>query len=520
MTGFAFDLPSAREYYAEYGFDTLPLLPGTKRAGVRAWQSRSPYELWNNAKAKSNIGIRCGGKSGVAVIDCDDKEKPGTAETIVRFLSGLGLAENSYPLVKTASGTGRHIYIKSKNVPKDRHFSLISGEVGAGEFRFGAGAYVAAPPSLVGTTDKYQLIAGDFGELPELDFKDLIPLLKWEENYLKKENRTISRYANRLLMGENPQKYKSRSEAEQALICSLIDTGHDYPSIENLFLKYPGPGKFKEKYSQNPNEGLGYLRHSYTSALNYTENNTSEGRQIAEAALEWASSRAWPGRTGTYDRDIFLAHAQIAWRCGKVVYAASCRDLAEFANISHMAATNGTKRLIKQGYIYLEKLAVASLANMYSLNKNLLILENKLLEKINGSFNHDVFCYQGLGKSSKLILEQLFEGPKTEPELVELTRKTKPTVKKWLGEMSRIVDIRTGEIIPLVYQRDGDWYMVDNPDFDLIAEILNVAGTQAKRKRTHEREREVHAHSLQLGKSATKKDNADIQQNTNNLGKS
>ncbi|MCB2180201.1 bifunctional DNA primase/polymerase [bacterium] len=499
MTGFAFDLASVREYYAEYGFDTLPLLPGTKRAGVKAWQSRSSLDLWQNVKVESNIGIRCGGQSKVAVIDCDDKEQPGTADKIFRFLSGLGLVQNSYPLVKTASGTGRHIYIKARNAPKDRHYFLIAGEVGAGEIRFGAGAYVAAPPSVVGDNSKYQLIAGDFRKLPEVDFKDLLPLLKWEEKFTKKRNRTISRYAYRLLMGDILAYFPSRSEAEQALICSLINTGHTYPSIENLFLKYPGPGKFKEKYSQNPKEGFGYLKHSYFTALEWTENNTSEGRQIAENAIDWAESRTWPGRTGTYDRDIFLAHARIAWKCGKVVYAASCRDLAELANITHVSATNGTKRLTKQGYIHLEKTAVASLANMYSLHKNLLILQNEPLEKRSSSFNHDVFCYQGLGKSSKLILEQLSSGPKTEVELIELTGKTKPTVKKWLGRMSKIVDIRTGEIVPLVYQENGEWFMVDNPDFDLIAEILSVAGTQAKRKRDHEREREIHAHSLRLG---------------------
>jgi len=499
MAGFVSDVESARQYYSQLGFDTLPLLPGEKRTDVKAWQSRPSYELWKFSINKSNIGIRCGGTSRIAVIDCDDKEKPGTANNVVKFLSDLGIVSSAYPLIRTASGIGRHIYIKTNNVPKQRHYSLVAKELGSGEFRFGPGAYVVAPPSVISKNNIYQLISGDFRKLPEVDFKDLLPILNWEEPSVKYTNKTISRYAYRLLKGELPNYFPSRSEAEQSLICSLINTGHDLVSIKQLFIKYPCSGKFKEKYYKNQNAGLRYLRHSYYSALEWTQSHTSEGRQLAQDVIEWALQKPWPGRTGAYDRDILLAHAQIAWRCGKVVYAASCRELAELANVSHMAATNGTKRLLRYGFVCLEKPAVAKLANMYKLIKTFTLPQDKGVRKCKGSLNHDVFCYQGLGKSSKLIIQELQLSPRTIDELVKLAGKTKPTIKKWLQRMSRIIDYWTGEIIPLVYQENGRWFVVDNPDFDNIAKILNVDGKQENRKKTHRRDRNLHARSLSIG---------------------
>ena len=90
MADFVTDLITAKQYYAEIRFDTLPLMPGTKQASVKTWQGRPSFELWCNSESEYNIGIRCGGKSQIAVIDCDDKERPGTAENTFSYLFGLG----------------------------------------------------------------------------------------------------------------------------------------------------------------------------------------------------------------------------------------------------------------------------------------------------------------------------------------------------------------------------------------------------------------------------------------------
>src|SRR5512140_3737927 len=101
-------LDTARAQYEQLGFDTLPLQAGSKKPYARAWQSRLPYRLWQNAPQGANIGIRGGGLANVAFIDCDE---PRTFDAVTNYLTGLGYHGDSYPIVQTASGKGRHIYI-------------------------------------------------------------------------------------------------------------------------------------------------------------------------------------------------------------------------------------------------------------------------------------------------------------------------------------------------------------------------------------------------------------------------
>ena len=190
MTGFVPSITAAPQYYADLGIDTLPLPPGSKQAGVRAWQNRSPLELWQSAPKDSNIAIRCGGHANLAVIDCDDKEIRGTYKNVSRYLAGLGLSEGNYPTVRTASGNGKHIYLKLKETPQG-NYKHLSGNFGAGEFRYGSGAYVLAPPSIV--NQQYELLHGDFSSLPVINVKDLLPIIKGNilGNKIDKENKKI-----------------------------------------------------------------------------------------------------------------------------------------------------------------------------------------------------------------------------------------------------------------------------------------------------------------------------------------
>jgi DNA-binding MarR family transcriptional regulator len=356
----------------------------------------------------------------------------------------------------------------------------------------------------------YQLVEGDFAVLPEIEFQDLLPIIQPITVKQQKNTgfRRISRYAWKLLLGDIPEHFPTRSEAEQALIASLINKGYGFLDIERLFAKYPAAGKYKEKQNRNPDEAKDYLRISYDSALEWTKSNTSRGRRIAENAIAWAENRPWPGRTGTYDREVFLAHAQIAWRCGKVVYAASSRELAEIANLSHVAATNATHRLSEAGLLNLEKLAVANLANQYSLGQRFTLPQYKPVRKCKGLSSHDVFSYHGLTHRSKIILEKLGDGPKTAGELALLTGISKKTVGRWLKRMSRIIDQQTGEIIYLVYQEGDKWFKVQTVDLDRAAEILNVAGIQKQRKRIHKQQRDAHKNSLERGKLSGVSDSA------------
>nr|MBC8508212.1 hypothetical protein [Chloroflexota bacterium] len=43
------DVRAVLKQYAELGFDTLPLEPGTKRARLKGWPRLTPEQMWQDA---------------------------------------------------------------------------------------------------------------------------------------------------------------------------------------------------------------------------------------------------------------------------------------------------------------------------------------------------------------------------------------------------------------------------------------------------------------------------------------
>ena len=93
------------------GFDTLPLVAGSKTPIVKGWNNREPHRMWSDVPNNVNIGLRAGGNSHIGFIDCDEKNIEGTFTNIQAWLEGLGYLSGDYPVVQTASGIGRHVYI-------------------------------------------------------------------------------------------------------------------------------------------------------------------------------------------------------------------------------------------------------------------------------------------------------------------------------------------------------------------------------------------------------------------------
>ena len=363
---------AAVEQYAEMGFDTLPLRPGTKKALSNHWQRLTPDEMWKSAPEGANLGLRAGGSAELAVIDCDDKKRPGTLVNVQNWLDGLGYSRNSYPLIRTASGLGGHIYIQFGNhLPN--HARDISERFGSGEFRYGQGAYVVAPPSIV-DSGRYEILQGDLLHRPFLTVKDVLPLLKNQETAPQKQAisdstpKRIPRRTLALLNGVGAGGYPSRSQAEQAILTGLVNHGYNFDGVLCLFLRYPCAGKFREKYESSSINGLNWLRRSYENAVLYTNAGESRPRQLAKSALEWANRRPWEGRTGQYDKMVFIAHASIAYKAGSYEYGVAVRTLAEMTGLSPEACSHATQRLCVAGFITLVKAWSASLSNIYRLS--------------------------------------------------------------------------------------------------------------------------------------------------------
>src|SRR5215216_91227 len=102
------NVQEARVMFLENKYEPIPLRPLSKLPAAKNWQNKPTITQWHNAPSGANIGLRAG--NGKAFIDCDDKNQPGTTETITRWLDGLGYQEGDYPEIVTPSG-GTHIYI-------------------------------------------------------------------------------------------------------------------------------------------------------------------------------------------------------------------------------------------------------------------------------------------------------------------------------------------------------------------------------------------------------------------------
>jgi hypothetical protein len=352
--------------YGELGFATLPLRSGRKEPLRRNWQYRKPADLWRNVPDESNVGIRAGGPSHVAIVDADDKTIPGTADKVAAWLRDLGLHSGHYPTVQTASGVGRHFYLAlSGALPGD--LRLLASDFGAGEFRYGQGAYVVAPPSRIQSGGLYSLLAGDFRQLPRIDAADVLPILKNIDFAPGLRTPSIPRRTLAMLNGKHLEGYRTRSEAEQAILTGLANAGHSFDTVLELFFSHPCAGKFAELFEKSERAALGWLRHSYEEAQQRTEAHESCEHLAVQSAIEWANSIPWHGRTARIDAKVYRAHAAIALRAGSLTYAASVRTLAELAGTGREAAEHATRRLIARSLLKLVLSDTPELAVLYGL---------------------------------------------------------------------------------------------------------------------------------------------------------
>ena len=437
------------------------------------------------------------------MIDCDDK-KISTWPAVQNFLWGLGLEPGSYPAVSTPNH-GKHAYLTLEgSIPGN--YRLIRQETGAGEFRYGSGAYIAAPPSVL-PNGTYQLEQGDFLYMPVLRAADILPLLSRNVKHSAGQDeggsRTLSRGALALLQGKGLEKYQTHSEAEQAILTTLANAGFAFSEVLPLFLKYPAGGKFKILYQKNPKTAVQWLERSFQKALEFIQANETPARKQVREMLIGAQNSAWPGRTGSTNRAVYLAHATIAYRAARTVYAASSRTLAEMAGVSRPTAEQANRRLLQAGLIQLEDKACAEQANKYRLLEHPFTTSSIDCEEVDKECTtaQDVFRYSGLGKAAGEMYSLLQKEELTCGELAERTGRHLSTIKRNLIKMNQIIDSRTGEIISML-ERDGEKWRAVSVNLDDIAVLVGTAGTGEKQRKKHAQERLQHKRGVSMGKYA------------------
>ncbi|MBI5879946.1 MAG: bifunctional DNA primase/polymerase [Chloroflexi bacterium] len=481
------NVASARAVYVALDYDPIPLVPDGKAPHASDWPTVPPAKQWRDAPADANIALRCGGGLRLAVLDADDDAMPGTAERIARYLAGMGIDAGDCPTIATPSG-GRHFYVRFTR-PLSGNARNLSPDMGKGELRFGCGAYVAAPPSTIGQA-RYQLTAGDWRQLPPIDPRDLLPIVPTLETSAQVSADTpararFSRRAWALLSGEGIDRYPSRSEAEQAVITSLINSGFDFPGILSLFIRYPAGGKFAELYAASPKRAEAYLRHSFGAAARYASAHTSPARQMAAQAIAWASARAWPGRTGATDRAVFLAHANIAHTAGATLYAAPCRTLAELAQVDKLTASRATHRLVTAGMLAVEKPATATLSTVFRLSPALTTAYTSIPLPVRKCTH---VAFRG-DKTAGQVWGELQSGALSVAELAERTGRGTATIARALARMARIVDARTGEVWAIVTREGETWRACEGADLEAVARANGAADAAERQRQRHAEER-------------------------------
>jgi hypothetical protein len=352
--------------FTDLGYDAIPLLPGTKNPAAVGWQRVMPGEQWATAPDGANIGIRGGGSVRAVLLDCDDFS---TAQAAQRWAAGLGyMPDGDYPLVQTARDL-RHIYLSSAD-PIAGDWRKLRRDFGKGELRYGSGSYVVAPGSVVNGRE-YALIAGDLRQLPRMERADLRELADVDAGpTVRMSTPAIPRTAAALLAGQNVDRYRSRSEAEAALITALVNAGHDFGSVLALFQLHPCAGKYAElRQADGDRAALRWLRRTYDTQAAWAEAHESAGRKRARVALAWALDRPWPGRTGNSERTLLEKHCQIAYQAGGVTYAASVRRLVELSGLSYVTVCKTNRRLVAAGHLVLEHGSFATSAAVYSLGR-------------------------------------------------------------------------------------------------------------------------------------------------------
>jgi transposase len=496
---------SDREWFIESGYDPIPLKYRTKEPQASNWQKKPLFLQWENAESWANIGLRAG--NGVAFIDCDNKTDPNTFDNITRWLAGLGYDSWNMPIVQTASGVGRHIYINLKG-PLLGHYRRFINDIGTGELRYGYASFVATFPSLV-DDGQYKLIQGDIANRPTLETKDLLGTLipMKDDTTTEKKHPTMSGLALAIAKGEKLAKYKTDSEAEFALVLSLIDSRFNYQEIKSIFDSYPCQGHYKDKHVGKDRERWLYM--TYQNALAYSEKE-SPVRQKIKTYLDLARNMSW---SNVNDKNIYLAHLDNAFKAGKYEYGLSVRAVSLYAGVTLDTVTKGTERVLQTGLIEKIRPGKGITATVYRLNMDKIgqFLTEEVLRdctdlsmlkgytKVDNLSQHDAFVNgkHRLGRRAGDIYELLFVEPLTVKEIAKKTGAHKKTIKRAIDKLRRVVDRKTGEIIELV-TLEGDKWHSNIVDLELVSAIQNTYGYHGKKEEEYNQDRKEYAKNMEL----------------------
>lgn len=150
--------------YAQRGWQSFPLKPKEKTPFLK-WADVATCDEkmitgWFDNYPDANIGIACGSRSGIVVLDVDAGH--GGYESLTKLIQTHGALPET-PVSKTGSG-GEHIFFKHPGV----EIRNSAGKLGPGLDIRGDGGYVVAPPSLHPNGNTYEwMVDTELADMPE-----------------------------------------------------------------------------------------------------------------------------------------------------------------------------------------------------------------------------------------------------------------------------------------------------------------------------------------------------------------
>lgn len=494
-----------RNAYHKAGIHTIPLLSNGKEPAIDDWQSKLSEELWADTPSDANIGIRCGGQSGIAAIICENQNDPLKVWKILEFMEvNLRLYWGDYPVVQTASQIGRQIYFRLSN-PPEGNVRKLSSRFGSAEIRFGSDSYVVAPLSRINDSG-YRFITGNIDSIPEIEFNSLLPLFdEAEASESSQQSQEVS-YSDQPVVDFQ----LAFSVEERRELVRLIHRDASIDAVISHFQEYSSFAGLDDVWRLAPEKAEALIRYTYDfeSQMNPW---VTQGRQRAMNVIIRTISHSWPGRSGHSDRQVLLAHAQIAGESGKFVYDASIRELSERAGVSKITVARANMRLIKAGLLKrIDRRMTPRKDYQGPLSFSFELILNGLppVHK-DGTYRipiplvwptivsrqiltHDAFSPQGLGISSLVMYQLLLNnGSLSAKQLAERSGKHMNTVYRALNKLQQAgMAIRTG----------GLWNAIQ-VDLDEVAKRQGVAGLSERRKHQHYIEREAFRRSRAIWKA-------------------
>jgi DNA-binding transcriptional ArsR family regulator len=231
-----------------------------------------------------------------------------------------------------------------------------------------------------------------------------------------------------------------------------------------------------------------------------------------QLAHQWASHRAWPGRTGQTDRAVFLACCERAKTANEVgVFRAATREIAEMARIRPNTAGDALKRLETAKFLIFCGKDRDSGSHLYRLGstttKETMFVENDDNQKLR---NRYTTTYTS-GDDSVSLTQEIFSSDAAEWGALNKTAyqvylvlraqdaPIKPGVIRLLGNLSQFQVSRALKKLSgfhLVKKVKGSYVAVVMSADDLDEMVARPAGTfgrATKRREKHQQERSSRA---------------------------